>query len=215
MKRGARGLPISRDLKDQWRFVKLLYHMNDEFKSDVWEREVRDLGLFERPPSWPSRKPLVKILAWVLMPNHTHLLLREIKEGGITKFSRKIFDSMSRHFNEKYAEKGSLFQGPYRARTISEDSHFRHLCVYIMVKNVFELYPNGGLKKAVEQFDEAWEWAVHRYPFSSLADYATTRTSPIIDKDLLGELFSSPAEFRAHAEQSLREGEMDDEKMEL
>ena len=64
-----------------------------------------------------------------------------------------------------------------------------------MVKNVFELYP-GGLKKASLEFNKAWEWAIKSYPFSSLADYVLKQKSPIFEKDILGELFDSPAYFR-------------------
>lgn len=197
MKRGARGLPITRDDADRWRFVRLLYYGNDEYKDDAWERETAGLGLFARPDIWPERRPLVKILAWVLMPNHFHLLLKEISEGGISKFMQKICGSMSTHFNLKYEEKGSLFQGAYKGRTINNDSYLRQIGPYIMVKNVFELYP-GGYERAVREFDKAWQWA-SAYQFSSLMDYSMGNSSPIIDKDVLGHLFRSPREFRAHA----------------
>lgn len=71
-----------------------------------------------------------------------------------------------------------------------------------MVKNVFELYP-GGYERAVSEFDTAWEWAVETYRFSSLADYAAGRNSPIIDKDVLGGLFPSPSDFREYAKQAV------------
>ena len=198
MKRGARGLPITRDTADCWRFVRLLYYANDEYKDDSWERETVDLGMFGRPKIWPERNPLVKILGWVLMPNHFHLLLKEISEGGISKFMQKLCGSMSTHFNIKYEEKGSLFQGAYKGRTVDNDAYLQYVAPYIMVKNVFELYP-GGYARAVKEFDNAWQWAVEEYKFSSLMDYAARRNSPILEKDLLEDLFPFPEGFRAHA----------------
>jgi hypothetical protein len=203
MQRGARGLPIVREKSDCWRFVRLLYHMNDQFKDNFWERSTAELGLFERPDKWPARKPLVKILAWVLMSNHVHLLLKETQAGGITKFTRKVFDSMTMQFNTKYNERGSIFQGSYKSKTISRDQHFRHLAAYIMTKNVFELYPRGGYNAALRNFNSAWEWGTQIYEFSSLPDYGGCRFSPLIEKDLLGGLFSSTAVFRRHARESL------------
>lgn len=200
MKRGTRGLPITRDTADRWRFVRLLYYANDEYKDDSWERETFKLGMFERPDFWPERSPLVKILGWVLMPNHFHLLLKEISEGGISKFMQKLCGSMSTHFNIKYDENGSLFQGAYKGRTIDTDVYLQQVVPYIMVKNVFELYPEG-LTRATQEFDSAWRWAVDEYKFSSIADYATKRSSPIIEKDLLKEIFSSPEEFRTHSKE--------------
>ena len=39
-KRGARGLPIVRSKNDKDRFVRLLYYMNDTYKTENWEREI-------------------------------------------------------------------------------------------------------------------------------------------------------------------------------
>ncbi|MBI5003519.1 transposase [Candidatus Kaiserbacteria bacterium] len=202
MKRGARGLPVTSDLADCWRFARLLYHMNDEYKSDTWERDTFGMGIFERPSSWPERRPLVKVLAWVLMPNHFHLVLKEINEGGVSKYMQKIGNSMTAHFNLKYEEKGSIFQGAFKSRTLDDDFYLKHVAPYVMVKNVFELYP-GGYDLAVSEFDNAWKWAVEEYPFSSLADYAIGRMSPIIEKDIFGELFDSLDAFKVHAKEMI------------
>ena len=197
MKRGARGLPITKSLSEKRRFMRLLFYMNDHYSSDdAWERETRTMGMFGRPEDWPKRRPLVKIVAWTLMPNHFHLLLKETEKGGISKFMQKLGNSMSTYANLKHKEKGSLFQGSYKGRTVKSDAYLRYLASYIMVKNVFELYP-GGLQKAALEFGNAWQWAIKAYPFSSLADYALGRASPIVEKDILGELFDSPAHFRS------------------
>jgi len=146
MKRGARGLPITRDDTDRWRFARLLYFANEEYRDEYWERSTASLNMFERPASWPERQPFTRILGWVLMPNHFHLILEEIHEGGIAKFMQCLSGSMSAHFNSKYKEKGSLFQGGYKGRTVHDDIYLRQLVPYVMVKNVFELYPGGYLR---------------------------------------------------------------------
>lgn len=91
-------------------------------------------------------------------------------------------------FNAKYEEKGSIFQGSYKARLVDEDSYLRHLAFYIQVKNVLELYP-GGLPAALENFDKAWEWAL-KYPFSSLKSYVLGEKSSIMDdaEGLIGNI---------------------------
>ncbi len=199
LKRGARGLNIVEDSSDKYRFLALLYYMNDEFIDDNWIRAIYEsysegslttLKSFDRPDGWPPRKPLVKILCYTLMPNHFHLILQEISEGGVSKFMQKVGQSMTLHFNEKnnLRGKGSIFQGSYKSKTINEDMYMRYVSVYIMVKNTFELYPKGGLKGAQSNFNNAWEWAMG-YEFSSLADYCGKRESPIIDKDILEKIF--------------------------
>ncbi|MES2059675.1 MAG: transposase [Patescibacteria group bacterium] len=207
LKRGARGLNIVEDDSDRWRFLRLLYYMNDGRFDRNWERVTSEPSLtklkaykpFARFPLWPKRKPIVKILAYTLMPNHFHLLLKEITKGGISKFMQRIGQSMTERFNEKSGSrgKGSIFQGSYKARTVNDDIYLRYLASYIMVKNVFELYPNGGLVGASKNFEDAWQWAI-KYPFGSLADYCGDRKSVLIDKDILGEIFT-PSNFKRFA----------------
>lgn len=187
IKRGARGMEIVRDEADRQRFVRLLYLLNDQHQTaDRHEHDIGDIShrsdLWKRPTGWPEREPLVAILAWTLMPNHFHLLLKEVREGGIAKFMQRFCGSMSMAFNEKYNERGSIFQGGYKGKLVDTDEYLRYVVAYIAVKNVLELYP-GGLKRAVREYDRAWEWAC-TYPFASLSALMIT-DNPIID---IGEL---------------------------
>jgi len=109
-------------------------------------------------------------------------------------FMQKLGTSMANHFNEKYKEKGSLFQGPFRSRTINDDTYLRYGSAYIQVKNAFELFPEGPLI-AGNNFEKAYAWATSS-PYTSLGNYAGARESPIIDKDILGEIFT-PAEMKS------------------
>ncbi len=198
MKRGARGMPIVQDDGDRWRFLLILNHFNDHFLSESWFRDLMDekiANTLERASTWPSKNPLVAIEAFTLMPNHFHLILKEIEEKGVARFMHKIGTGMANHANAKYKEKGSLFQGPYRSRTISEDFYFRYAAAYVMVKNTFEIFP-GGFEKACTSFEEAWEWATH-YSFSSLGHYAGTFDSPILTNPFLRELFPKSKEFKS------------------
>ena len=201
IKRGARGMPIVRDKFDRVRFSRSLYFLNDAFSDENWTVNLRSRALFERPDHWPDQNPLAHILAWTLMPNHFHLLLEEIKEGGIAKFMQRLCGSMSAAFNAKYSESGSIFQGSYKSRTVDDDAYVRYLAYYIQVKNVLELYP-GGLMKAIQDFDRAWDWAL-QYPFSSLGSYAIATNSPIINAPILIELFPDRKSFKVEAREML------------
>ena len=200
-KRGTRGMDIVRDTPDWNRFPKLLFYLNDTFFDTNWQQTVALLNPFERPADWPAREPLARILAWTLLPNHFHLLLEEIREGGISKLMQRVCGSMSAYSNAKYHERGSIFQGAYRSRTVSEDSHLRYLTFYIQVKNVLEMYP-GGLKRALDRFDEAWEWAMH-YKFSSLPAFIAHANSPITEPELLWDLYPDMDAFKQEARELL------------
>lgn len=193
-KRGTRGMDIVRDTADRERFLRSLFYLNDTFLDENWRKTVAHLNLFVWPDAWPEREPLVHILAWTLMPNHFHLLVQEIREGGMSKFMQRLCGSMSAYSNKKYGEQGSIFQGSYKAKTISEDDHLRYLAFYIQVKNVLELY-SGGLKNAVHNFDEAWEWAL-QYRYSSLPEFMQKTQSPIIGSMLLAELHGGMQECK-------------------
>ena len=191
IKRGARGLDIVRNNADRYRFIRSLYYLNDSFVYPHWASETKRLGMFHRPQSWPAREPFVEIVAYTLMPNHFHLIMHEVRENGMSHFMKKLGQSVTNHANEKYQEQGSIFQGSYRSKTIGGDDYLRYVSAYIMVKNTFELYLEGGLEAAQLDFDRAWDWAV-QYPFSSLGDFAGTRTnSPIVTSTLLKEIFST------------------------
>ena len=214
LKRGARGMAITGSASDKWRFLRSLYYLNDAYFSDDWTKEVARHSLFYRPPDWPTRKPLVEILCYTLMPNHFHLLIREINEDGVANFMKKLGQSMTNHFNLKYKQKGSIFQGSYKGRTITDDNYFRYVAAYIMVKNVFELYPRGGLEGAMKDFNPAWEWGI-KFPFSSLGDYAGERKdSPILEKGLLAEVWKSPKEFKSFSHEVIKGGKWKDVEFE-
>ena len=204
-----RGNPeelIVKNVKDKWRFLQMLFYFNNRFSPPNIFRELEklfrsDLNVqakqFVWPEIWPTRRSIVKILAFFLADNHFHLLLEEIQEGGITMFMRKLGDGMTCYFNKKYQQKGHLFQGAYKARVVDSDIYLRYLTAYIQVKNPLELY-DGGLENAAKEFDKAFNSAIEN-PFCSLGDYAGDRNSPIIDRDILGEMFPSKKEYKKFA----------------
>lgn len=178
-----------------------LFYLNSDKVPDNWARELEKQGMLaslQWPDGWGEKKPLVSILAFTIMPNHFHFMLKEIQEGGIKEFMHKFTMAYSKFINAKYEESGSLFQGPYKSQTVQTDEYLRYLAVYIMVKNTFELYPEGGLSGATDNFDKAYEWAIE-YPFTSLGDYAGRRNSPIIEKDILEGLFENSKAFKEFA----------------
>lgn len=200
--RGAHKMDIVRTDADRWRFLKLLRYLNDTNAPRNWERDISPTHIrnnFARPEHWDEAQPYVSILSHCLRDNHFHLLLLEQLEGGVSKFMQRVSRSMAANFNAKYDGSGALFQGSFRARIIDDDCHLQHLAVYINIKNVFEAYPLG-FKAALDNFDDAYAWAI-QYPFSSTADFAGERTSSLIDHSVRQSLFMSPSDFKIAAEE--------------
>ena len=203
--RGTKKLDIFREQTDLFRLMHSLYYFNTEHPMpSSWARDVENTGgmhSFVWPDQWQPRSPLVSILAFTLMPNHIHIVLKEIVEGGLGKFMHRVGMGYSKFINEKYTESGSLFQGAYKARRIDDESDLRNLLVYTMIKNPFELYP-GGLTHACREFDKAFEHAL-AYPFTSLAEYLGHTKPAILDHDLLRDIGEYSKAFKEFAKESM------------
>ena len=191
IKRGGRGLSIVKDNEDRDRFLLMLAHFNDVFMSESWYRDtVAHTGhrRFERPTHWPEKEPLVDVVAFCLLDNHFHLLLREIQQGGVSHFMHKLGMGMTNSFNVKYNQTGSIFQGSYRSKTIDDDVYLRYVTAYIQVKNCLEMYP-AGYNNALRNFDTAYEWAT-KYTYCSLGDFLHKYCRNILSEDAISGLFS-------------------------
>lgn len=213
--RGNRKQPIVRDAKDKWHFLRILYYLNHQRSIPNPFRELQELlkSDFNNRLVWPeeqlgTRSPLVKILAFKLRENRLHLLLKQEVENSIRIFMQRAGTAMAKRFNEKYQEVGGLFQGRYKGKLIDKDEYIMYVSVYIQVKNAFEEYP-GGFEKALQEFDKAYEWTAND-PYNSLGDYAGKRNSPIIDKDVLGEMFPTAQSYKEFAKQCLLRMSLDE-----
>lgn len=73
----------------------------------------------------------IDLIAYCLMPNHFHLLVKQKQERVINSFMTSVMTRYSMYFNKKYDRVGGLFQGPYKAVLISDDNYLLHLSRYI------------------------------------------------------------------------------------
>lgn len=76
-------------------------------------------------------KKIVEIVAYCLMPNHFHLLLKQVQDQGITEFLSKISNSYTKFFNIKYDRVGPLLQGEFKSVMVETDEQLLHLSRYI------------------------------------------------------------------------------------
>jgi len=75
--------------------------------------------------------PPVTILAYCLLPNHFHLLLRCNTEAGIGKYLQRVSGGYTMYFNQKDSRSGSLFQGKFKASHIESDQDLRQTLAYV------------------------------------------------------------------------------------
>lgn len=79
----------------------------------------------------------IELLAYCLMPNHFHLLIKQNDSFSIMSFMNSIITRYTMYFNKKHDRVGSLFQGVYRAVLINDEPYLLHLSRYIHL-NPFE-----------------------------------------------------------------------------
>lgn len=75
--------------------------------------------------------PMLDIIAYCIMPNHFHFLLKPNKQNAISDFMRNIQNGYSKYYNLKYNRTGSLFQFMFKAVHIERDEQLLHVCRYI------------------------------------------------------------------------------------
>ena len=127
----------------RWRFLQGLYLFNDEnvsanllFRLEQ-EKGKMHFGILRKymKETGIERKPLVRIMADCLKPNHYHLVLEEVQDNGISRFMHKLGTGYTKFFNKKYERVGPLFQGPFKAVEVKTDEQLMYLLAYINVIN--------------------------------------------------------------------------------
>jgi len=76
-------------------------------------------------------KKLVEISSYSLLPNHYHLILQQVHDGGIGEFLRRVSSGYTSYFNEKYGRSGSLFQGTFKRVHISSEEQKQYVFAYV------------------------------------------------------------------------------------
>jgi putative transposase len=123
---------------------------------------------------------LVDIHFFCLMPNHYHLLLSPLIEGGIPKFMNKLNMGYAKYFNIKYERVGTLFQGRYKSVSIEKSNHFDYLPFYIHF-NPLDLKMPEWREGKVRNVKQALDF-LGSYRWSSHLDYTGKRNFPEIIK---------------------------------
>jgi len=206
LNRGVEGRDIFLEDRDRFRFIHDLYAFNDaNFSGDIdyivkKDPFLLDSSVFARPKIRPKiekkpRKLLVDILAFCLMLNHYHLLLRARDNDGITKFIKRLNMGYAKYFNEKYKRSGALFQGRYKSITITNEAHFVFIPYYIHLNPLDLVTPEWrerkiyNLKKAI-QFLETYRWSSH-------LDYSGKNNFPLVtNRDFLLGFFGSARQYK-------------------
>ena len=189
--RGVEKRKIFLEKNDYTRFTKMLRLANGE--KPVVFRLVQGMPLDKVDVG----ERVTAIGAYVLMPNHFHILARETKENGLSSFMEKLTTSYSMYFNKKYERVGSLFQGRFKAEHIDSDEYLKYLLSYTHL-NPIKLYQPSWKEEGLYDSKQA-EKFLNQYQYSSYLDYVEKyRTEKVIlSLDKFPKYFDNKSTFVA------------------
>ncbi|KKP55439.1 MAG: hypothetical protein UR46_C0004G0009, partial [Parcubacteria group bacterium GW2011_GWA1_33_6] len=127
------------------------------------------------------REKLVDILAFCFMPNHIHLLLKQITENGLHDFMVKLGSGYGRYFNQKHQRKGYVFQNRFRSVIIKDDNQLMMVINYIHANPISLIEPNfkeQGIKK--HSIEEVVNFLKTGHRWSSFPDYVGIKNFPSV-----------------------------------
>lgn len=126
------------------------------------------------------------IIAYCLMPNHFHFLLRQDASVTIDILMLKLCTSYSKYFNAKYEKVGHLFQDQYKSINVDNDSYLLWVSAYIH-QNPFAAGIVSDLKV---------------YPWSSYPGYLGLHEDVMLTKQQILASFASVGEYQKFVENS-------------
>jgi len=160
-------------------------------------RETEDYQAFLGWLRTAAKNYKVAVHAYVLMPDHLHLLVTPADADGLGQMMQWIGRYYVPYFNQKYGRSGTLWNGRYKTSLIDAEQYFMSCSRYIE----FNPVRNGMVARAED------------YPWSSYPHHAGLRSDGlIVDHPKFWELGNTPfqreAAYIALAEPALSEDEI-------
>jgi REP element-mobilizing transposase RayT len=128
-------------------------------------------------------------IAYCLMPNHYHFLIRQEGESPAGLLPQRVFNSYTKAYNKRYDHSGTLFEGNYRVIHVQSESHLLHLCRYIHANPV-----KDGFVPDIEG------WI-----YSNYLEWIGERDGTLVDREFVKMYFESPDEYQRFVQDYLAE----------
>jgi len=200
--RGIDNNLIFKDVDDYYRGIFSIYEFNTSKPTTIKDRRKARLSIkkklnkLSRDPFSgqigkvgeklsiiDERDKLVEVLAFCFMPNHIHLLLKQVKDGGITKFMRKLGAGYGGYFNRKYNRKGYVFQNRFSDVRIKNNKQLKIVFVYIHTNPIALIEPHWK-ENGIENPKKAIKF-LENYKWSSYSDYIGKKNFPSVTERTL------------------------------
>ncbi len=140
-------------------------------------------------PTPKSEEKLVNIIAYCLNPNHFHLILEQLVDGGISEFMKRLSGGYTCFFNHKNGRNGSLFQGKFKAAHIDSNEYLLHVSAYVNLND--KVHQLSGRTAKLVQSKSSWR------------EYTNVCAGGICEKRIVLEQFKNICEYEEFALSSL------------
>lgn len=129
------------------------------------------------------------------MPNHYHLLLQPLVEGGVSLFMKKLNGGYVQYFNKKHERTGTLFERKYKSVLIDNQAHLIYMPYYIHL-NALDLAVPEWRQRKIDNLDKAMDF-LSDYRWSSHLDYCGENNFPsVTQRDFLLEIFGGEKGYK-------------------
>lgn len=136
----------------------------------------------------------VAVHAYVLMPNHIHLLASPKDSDSLPRTMQSVGRRYVRYLNRRMERSGTLWEGRYRATVVDTDAYFMRVARYI------ELNP---VRAALAPDPGAYRWSSHRG--NALCQPDPLLTPHAVYLSLGGDAPARAAAYRAMFQETLDE----------
>ena len=129
----------------------------------------------------------VTMIAYALLPNHYHWLVRQEGEEPAGRVPMRVFGSYTQAFNKAFARTGTLFEGPYKVIHVESDAYLRHLCRYIHANPV---------RHGMAMSPDLW-------PYSNYLEWVGERMGSLVDPLFVKAHFGTPNQYAQYVTEYL------------
>jgi len=140
-------------------------------------RKEGDFSAFERvlEEAVVRASGKVELLAYCVMGNHWHLVLRTKADGAMGDFMKWLTTTHAGRYRVAHGQSGigHLYQGRYKSFLIETDHHFLSVCRYV---------ERNAARASLVKRAEAWQWSsLHRWKFGNADSQAMLTPWPILN----------------------------------
>lgn len=121
----------------------------------------------------------IAVIAYCLMPNHYHWLVRQDGDRPAGLLPQHVFNSYTKAYNKMYQRSGTLFEARFKTKPVDNDEYLLHLCRYIHANPVKDQIVTDLAK----------------WPYSNYHEWVGKRDGTLIDKAFVAAHFPDRSHY--------------------